>query len=276
MKWYERVDRIDRRVPYFLLFLFILLPLVRPMGLPIAVSNEVRTAYQTIDALKPGQVVILSPTYGPGTDAEMLPQHLAVAKHLMSKGVKIIAVHLVVDGVMYSERVFETLAPKYKYEYGTDYVIMPFKAGEATAVASLGRDIHALYTEDYYRKPTSSLPLMQQVKGIKDIALIIDFMPGNSLLWYLQQINAVYGTTVTGGVTAVCIPTMMPFVASGQMKGILGGLAGAAEYEQILREPARASAGMDAQSLGHLVVLFFIALGNAATIARRRDTKKAR
>ena len=276
MKWYDKVDSLDRRIPYVLLLIFILVPLIKPMGLPIPIGQEVKDAYSAVDSLKEGQIVILSPSYSPGADSECLPQHMAMAKHLMSKKVKIVAVHLAVDGVMYSERVLKGLAPGYNYQYGSDYVILPFTAGDQGAVAAMGRDFAGLYKQDIYGTPTTSLALMQRIKSIKDFSLVIDFMPGNSLMWYIMQLNANYGITCTGGVTAVCIPNMMPYVSSGQSKGLLGGLGGAAQYEQLLKDPARASAGMDAQSLAHVLVLFFIVLGNIATVSRRRDQASKR
>ena len=42
----------------------------------------------------------------------------------------------------------------------------------------------------------------------------------------------------------------------------MGGMKGAAEYELLVNAPGAAVQGMDAQSLGHIVILVFIILGN--------------
>lgn len=272
MIW-TRLQNIDRRVWYGLLLISLFIPLVKPLGLPLSISQEVRTVYNTIEALPAGSVVIVSPSYSPGTDAEMWPQHAAVIQHLMRKKVKIIQVSLVLESVMYAQKAAELYAPKYNYKYGVDHVIMPYKAGNDVVIASMGRDIHALYTEDYVGTPTKQLPLMQSIKSIKDIALIIDFMPGNTLVDYLKQIESVYGVPVTGGVTAVCIPTMMPYVMSGQCRGLLGGMRGAAEYEILIGAPGSAVGGMDAQSLSHLLIIVAIALGNIGFLVSRSRSK---
>jgi hypothetical protein len=56
----------------------------------------------------------------------------------------------------------------------------------------------------------------------------------------------------------------MPYVDSGQVAAILGGLRGAAEYEVISGLPGPSVAKMDAQSLGHVLVIGFIVVGNIA------------
>ena len=54
-----------------------------------------------------------------------------------------------------------------------------------------------------------------------------------------------YGVTVLAGLTAVYTADIQPFYQSGQIKGILGGLKGAAEYETA-RGPPRERHGRDA------------------------------
>ncbi|MEW6753707.1 MAG: hypothetical protein AB1505_22410, partial [Candidatus Latescibacterota bacterium] len=61
-----------------------------------------------------------------------------------------------------------------------------------------------------------------------------------------------------------------PFLQSGQLAGMIGGLAGAAEYEQLIGHPAAATAGMLAQSVTHVIIVAFIVFGNAAYFATRR------
>jgi hypothetical protein len=273
MKLSDALQNVDRRIWYVLLLLSLFFPLVKPLGLPLSISGEARTVYETIEALPSGSVVIVSPSYSPGTDAEMWPQHAGVMQHLMRKGVKIIQVNLTLESIMYSVRAAETYAPKYNYKMGVDHVIMPYKAGLDVVIASMGRDIHALYTEDYYQTPASQLPLMQSIRGIQDIALIVDFMPGNTLVDYIKQIGSVYNIPITGGVTGVCIPTMMPYVMSGQCLGLLGGMRGAAEYELLINAPGTAIGGMDAQSLSHLLIIVAIALGNVGLLASRGARK---
>jgi hypothetical protein len=60
----------------------------------------------------------------------------------------------------------------------------------------------------------------------------------------------------------VSTPEFYPYLQSGQLKGLLGGMAGAAEYERLRNEKGTATRGMDAQSLAHVFVALCIVAGN--------------
>ena len=66
-------------------------------------------------------------------------------------------------------------------------------------------------------------------------------------------------------------PQFYPFIQSKQIKGFLGGLKGAAEYEKLVGEPSLGTAGMDAQSIAHLIIILFIILSNIFVFLERRN-----
>ncbi|MGH2668986.1 MAG: hypothetical protein ACRDH5_07710, partial [bacterium] len=74
------------------------------------------------------------------------------------------------------------------------------------------------------------------------------------------------------GCTAVSAPEYYPYLQSGQLQGLLGGMAGAAEYEKARNEKGLATKGMDAQSLAHIFVAFCIVLGNVVQRVTRKET----
>jgi hypothetical protein len=77
-------------------------------------------------------------------------------------------------------------------------------------------------------------------------------------------------------VTAVSAADVYPYVETGQVTGLLAGMKGASEYEIMVQKKgystgiSRASQGMDAQSLGHLIIMLFIVLGNIGYFYMRR------
>jgi hypothetical protein len=75
---------------------------------------------------------------------------------------------------------------------------------------------------------------------------------------------------MVAGVTAVSAPEFYPYLQSGQLVGLLGGMAGAAEYEKIRGEKGTATRGMDAQSMAHVFVALCILAGNWVQWRRRR------
>ncbi len=69
-------------------------------------------------------------------------------------------------------------------------------------------------------------------------------------------------------------PQSEPYYQAGQIKGLMSGTRSAAEYEVRAGRPGRAAAGMDAQSLGHLVIILAIGLGNLAYFIGRKGGAK--
>jgi hypothetical protein len=92
---------------------------------------------------------------------------------------------------------------------------------------------------------------------------------------WVQQVQSRFDVPIGAGVTAVSAPEFYPYVQANQLIGLLGGLAGAAEYEALIEFTGKATKGMDAQSLGHVVIVVFIVLGNLVHLARRREEPRA-
>src|ERR1041385_5249961 len=75
------------------------------------------------------------------------------------------------------------------------------------------------------------------------------------------------------GCTAVMAPQQYAYLDSGQLSGLLTGMKGAAEYEQLLDAPGQGLIGMSGQSFAHLYILILVVLANTSVVmgwARRR------
>ena len=76
------------------------------------------------------------------------------------------------------------------------------------------------------------------------------------------------------GTTSIQVNDVIAYVNSGQVKGILAGMPGAAEYEELIGVPGIGTSGMDAQSVAHLVIVLFIVIGNIGYFIERNRSKK--
>ncbi len=79
---------------------------------------------------------------------------------------------------------------------------------------------------------------------------------------------------LTGGASLTMYSGLQHYIRSGRAKGYLGGLRGAAEYEQLVKAPGKGLAGMDSQSLGHMTVIIFLILGNLGYFLSRKTTRE--
>ncbi|MGB2697598.1 MAG: hypothetical protein WBD28_07045, partial [Candidatus Zixiibacteriota bacterium] len=91
--------------------------------------------------------------------------------------------------------------------------------------------------------------------------------------WILQVVTR-FHIPLVSGCTAVVAPEFYPYLQSGQLKGLLGGMKGAAEYEKLVGKIGLGRRGMDSQSVSHIVVFLFILIGNIAYFATRKGKKK--
>jgi hypothetical protein len=149
---------------------------------------------------------------------------------------------------------------------------MPYVAGMETALAAIGRDIHSVFPEDFFGNKTSELPLMQEIKGMSDFAILLKSSGWNPDL-HVRQLVTVYGIPMVANCTGIVAPGAQAYLSAGQIKGLVGALAGAAEYELLLGRPGTAVAAMDAQSTTHALTVLLVLLGNIGLYASRRVGK---
>jgi len=271
----NRLLRLDVRILYVVLVASIMVPLYQPLGLPLRVGDPAQKAYNFVDSLPRGSIVTICVDVAPSSEAENWPQTLAVARHSMSLGHKLLLITLLPEGVMYGNRLVKEVAePEYDYVYGRDIVLMPYRAGQETAVQAFGENLRAMYDSDYYGTPVGQLPLMEQIQSIADVDLVATFSSGDTGWWFVRQVEAKFGTPVIAGTVGPGIVGHLVFLASGQLRGMLGGMAGAAEYEYLARVPDKALAAMDAQSIGHVYFVALMIISNLAYFAAKRAAGK--
>ncbi|MBU1947666.1 MAG: hypothetical protein KJ927_03035, partial [Candidatus Eisenbacteria bacterium] len=256
------IVEMDRRIIFLCIFISVAIPLFFPMGFPIQPSKEVVTLYEAVEALPVGSVVYLAADLDPGSMPELYPMMEAGMRHMFRKNLKVVAGCLWPAAPPLVDEAFRDIGiGEYNKTYGVDFVNLGFKEGREVVMVSLGKSIPETFPADYRGTPVGSIPMMEGIETIHDIDLIFNVSAGypGTKEW-VQQVQSRFDIRIVAGVTAVSAPEFYPYIQSGQLAGLLGGLAGAAEYEVLLRQPGSGVKGMDAQSLGHLVIVGFIIL----------------
>jgi hypothetical protein len=270
--FWDRVQTIDHRILYAAVIIVIIIPLLHPLGLPITVTEATLKAYRAVDEYaKPGSVVIIAFEFIAGNWPEMGPIAVAMTQHVFNKpGVRIIILAMGRDeGPILAERTLRYVDTKGK-EYGKDYVNLGFFAGAEAAMAAFARDIPGLVKKDYYGTPIENLPVMSGLKDLRDIDLFICLWSGTpGWVEYLRQWQTPYGIPSVGGTLGIVGPGAQPYVAAGQLKGLVVGLRGGGEYEKLINKPGEATAGLDAISTTHVLIFLCVILGNIGYFASR-------
>jgi len=138
-----------------------------------------------------------------------------------------------------------------------------------------------MYTTDLAGKDINSLPMMAPIKGLTDFTAILEISSGSpGFKEWIQFAGDRGNIPVGGGATAVSAPELYPYYPA-QLFGLMGGLQGAAEYEAALvtkyskykETTVSAIALMGPQTVAHLVIIFFVVIGNIAYFIKQRSLK---
>lgn len=275
----ERLINIDRRIIFIFVLLGVAIPLLVDIPLPIEATPTVRSVYDEIERISvedPDRPVLVSFSYGASTVPEMAPMTRAVLRHLFRKGRKVIGICLWPEAVGIAQPIMDELAAEHGMVYGTDYAFLGYKPGTNAVVLNLGQSLSGTFPFDTEGTPVGDLPIAKNVTNLKDFSFVFDFAAGDSMeFWWIPFGQEKHRFPFAGGCTAVMAPDLYPFLQSKQLVGLLGGLAGAAEYETLIGVPGSATAGMEPQSVTHLIIIVFILLGNGVYFTTRRRGGKA-
>lgn len=266
---------MDRRWIFLMMALCILVPLIRPIGLPFSPDPAVTSLFDAIEELEAGDLVIVSCDYDPGSKPELQPFTEALFQHLFRKDLRVVVSCLwpaappLVNEAIRKALVDELIAPK-GLEDKVDYVNLGYKDGRQLVMLGMGESIHQTFPASYDGTPLSQIPLMQQVKKLGDSDLFVNVSGGSpGTKEWVEVAQGRFGLTMVASCTAVMAPDNIPYFESGQLAGLAGGMKGSADYETLVGHPGEATKGMDAQSFGHLLIIFFIVLGNIAFFTTR-------
>jgi len=270
----DRLKDIDRRIIFIFIAAAVVIPLLRPIGMPLKSSPPSRALYQEIDNLPRGSVVLMAFDYDPATDVELGPMSLAILKHCFLKGHKVVGLALWAQGAGLARASFSEAARGFSVEYGVDYVNLGFKPGGLVVIDSLGKSFDRSFPKDIDGRPIEELPLMRNIKTYADIDFVLGLSAGDpGLPFWIMIAQGRYGKKVGGGCTAVSAPMLYPYFPN-QLVGLLGGMKGAAEYELLMDAKGAATKGMDAQSIAHAAIVLFVLIGNVFFFVSRGREKR--
>ncbi len=270
-----KLGGVDRRVIFLLIAISVLIPLLKPLGLPIRATETTQRSFDAVDRLKRGDRILLSFEYGPSTKPEIHPMAIAVLNHAFMKGLKVYIVCLWPDGQFMAIDAINEVAPQYHAVYGKDYVLLGFRPGNEAVVKGIASNLRKLYTVDYKNTLVDDIPMMKGVNSLNDFGLIFSFSAGypGTVEW-VQYGSDPTGVPMTTGTASIQVNEIIPYENSGQLIGVIAGMPGAAEYEALVGKKGLGTSGMDAQSIAHLVIVLFIIFGNLTYFLERKRSRK--
>jgi hypothetical protein len=265
---FDKIEKIDRRFMYGLMVIVILWPLISPIGLPIPINYWTKMAYDAIEAIPPGTKVLFCPDMITAAIGELGPMSVVFAKHLFAKGAKVYILTLDADT---STNVDAYLMPRItsftqNKKYGEDYVYLGLLLGGEASEAAFAKNPQGVFKVDFYGKELSKMPIWQGIESAFNFDMVVFVGMAEEVI---RQFQGPYKLPVVMGAFGMMGPLYMPYLASGQLTGMLYGLSGSAEYEKLTGFSGDGLTSSDANSMAHLLIFILLVVGNGGFLLRK-------
>ncbi|MFC1525003.1 hypothetical protein ACFL5I_01300 [Planctomycetota bacterium] len=275
MGFFEKLLNIDRRIIFLFIGVVVIASYFIRITLPIKYTAPVKDIYDFIEDQEEGACIMVAFDYSPDSMPELNPMSLSFLRHCFKKKLKVIAMTLWAPGAGLAEEALATTAEEFGAKPEIDYVNLGYKFGTVAVMLGLGSSIVDTFPLDYNKKSTKDMPIFKKIKNYKDVTLLMDFAAGATPEEWVVYAYTKYDQRLAAGVTAVMAADYYPYLDTGQLVGLINGLKGAAEYENLMGKPGEATRGMTPQSAVHLVIIFFIVIGNIGyfMVLRKKGAK---
>ncbi len=288
-----RLQKIDRRWIYLVLWLVVMIPLLFPFRIKPQPSSTVEKLFNYIDTMPENKALAISVDFTPDTRAELQPMVVALMRHAFAQKRRVGILAISVYGLGLAEEAIQQVTTEFNSNartredsiiYGEDYVFWGWTTPVLTVMLGMGERITSVFPVDYYGNRTESLPIMRHIKNYDDIGILVTIAASAIPRSWINYAQVQFGVNLSCGITAVSAADFYPYVNSGQFIGMLAGMKGAAEYEQLVDERMkkngmdwalrnRGTEAMSSQTAAHLAIMAFILIGNIAFFATRRRRK---
>lgn len=271
----QKLLDLDRRWIFLFVLLAALFARLFEFDLPSHPKKHVKTVYSEIERLaEENKTLLISMDYDPSGKPELEPMSRAVLRHAFSRDVKVLGMTHNPHGQNLGQNVLEEAAAEYGKKYGDDYVYLGYKAGFATLIINMGQDFYDAFPYDFKGVDVRTYPVTEKINSLSDFGYVLSI--ASNAAWEMWMIfgREKYRFSLGTGVTGVIAPDVFPFLQTGQITGLLGGLAGAAEYETLIDKPDRALVGMRPQSAVHVLLVLLVIFGNTVFFLERYYKRK--
>jgi len=285
--FYEFLLSIDRRVVYVLVLIALIVPLLVEKGMQPAKMTTAQMAYDAVEKLPTdtGKMVWIAMDWGPATQAENMPQTSVFMEHLMRRKILFCTYSISFSSEPFMKSVPNEVANSmnkkneesgdpHRYEYGKDWVNIGFRPAAVLFVRGLGKteDVREYLSVDARGTPMTEIPCMKNIKTIEDFIMLAEFTGwvGAFNIWVQFFQTKDYKPIFVHGCTSITIPEAFIYLDSKQIHGLFEGVAGAAYYSKLIKgdefdpvnNPDLATKFMMSLSMAHILIFFFILVGN--------------
>ena len=276
---YHFLNTLDRRWIFLLMGAAVTVPILLELQFPEEATSLAHAVFNEIEQLEEGDPVLLAFDYDPASEGELGPMATAFVRHCCEKKLKIYFIALWPVGPQMIDdsinRVIKTDFPD--LVYGEDYVNLGFKPGNEGVIKVIVTDLKQLYTTDDRGTNLDQIPMCRDLVNIQSMDLVAEVSAGYpGVKEWVQYAATPYPDQIrlVAGCTGVGAPLLYPYIPE-QLRGLLGAIKGAAEYEKLVVDRYDREAGrepdlkylegkrrMGPQLVAHILMVVLIVVGN--------------
>jgi hypothetical protein len=266
--WLSQYDN-QRKLMMITFILLVAAPFIRPLSLPVPITQPTRMFYDEIQNIQSGDIIVVDFNFAASNWGELGAGSIALLKQLIAKRAttdfKVVFLATMESGPYMLLRSLDAIGgwPAMNLgEYGEDWVSLGFMAGGEPMTAAMASNFNSIYRTDDQGTPVEELPLLTRISTVEDIEMVIHFNMGGDSDKYRKQWGVPFGVKVLQVVQGIHVPTLAMYLSAGQVQGYIASIRGAAEYELLIGRPGEAIVSTDALSMSHLMVIAVIVAGN--------------
>jgi hypothetical protein len=295
----EKLLAIDRRIIFLIIFLALSIPIFLQVTMNIQVTSEVQILYDALDELPRGSKILVSCDFDPGSEPELQPMTESGFRYFIANDLKFVIIGLWPQGSLQANKALEFISEVNEgfvveggdtlyfgrdlivvgsdtIRYGIDFINLGYQVGQELVIQRMGSSFGAAFPSDsWYGRPIAEYPIMEGINKLSDFDFIYNLSAGypGTTEWVQFAVDR-FHVPVGAGNTAVQAPLVYPYLDTGQLSGLLGGMKGGAEFERLVGHKARATMSMVSQTAAHIAVILFVIIGNLAFFGTRAGEGK--
>lgn len=285
---------IPRRLIYLLMIVAVGAPVLFGISQSPSRMVSAERMYSVMESVSfaPGEVAMVWLDFGPNTIAENEPQAAVIIEHLFRRRVPVVLLSQYQQSEGFLRRIPQEISerlerefPGEQWRYGEAWINAGYKPGAAIFIQALvnAPDISKFLGRDVSGMPITHYPKFASIGGVERVKLVAEVtgLVGvfDTVVQFFQKKG--YRPTLVHGCTSITIPEAYIFLDSGQLNGLLEGIAGAAWYSEVLRknfplsDNSKLLVTNTALSAAHIMIIMLIIAGNVGqwlvpVLVRRR------
>jgi hypothetical protein len=294
-RFFQILTTLDRRIIYLVVAGVLIVSLiVGKQETAPSVQPSVQKLYDAMEGVPADKLIILDGTFASNTRPENGNQFRALVRHAVLAKKRFAIMALDPQGAELTKQITLDVTRQYGYKYGKDWISFGYQLGVIAFFKPIIQDVPGtIKVEGFDQTPLSpeAFPVMKGIHSMKDVGLLVEVTASASVWAWVQLVKpAVPKLQIGYACTGIMAAEAYPYLDSGQLVGMMPGLKGAADYEQLvdgleqkkLKEgaikaaydpeplkklivrPARVL--MPTQNNAHIAVLLLVIIGNIAML----------